>query len=794
MEVYKRTEREKSMYFRPYKSMDADAIISWITSETEFYLWSAGILGEYPLTGDQLQSKLREADEDERKFLMVACDEEGPFGFMVLRYLPDEKDVVRFGLVVVDPKKRSQGYGKAMLKMAQKYAFEMLSANKITLGVFETNLQAFRSYLSVGFTEMSQTKEYEILGTTWVCKEMVMFSPDIQIEGSDRIVPEDDIFNKIITTNMFSYAFQPIVDAKSGEIYGYEALMRAECDGKPISPMAILDYAAKHDYMYDIEKLTLFNVMRRYENGLFEIKNRKLFINSLPGYQLTEQDYEDLKSKYGQYFSNFCIEITENTEFRGTELYSLLERSEQDGFGLAIDDYGTGYSNTSSVLSYLPDCVKIDRLLITDINEDTKKQHFVKGMVEFAHTNGILILAEGVETEAELKTVIGMDVDLIQGFYTGRPSFEIIDEIDIEIRNEIASANVKNQTSDTRKIYTVMNEKELPLMRLALEQYSGILVASEEFTLVGNTKYCAEMSIKIKDGCKCRMTIRDVFLESFMQLPCIEIGKNAELTLELQGMSRFRKYGIYVPESSKLIIEGDGDLQLRVQGIQSYAIGSLWDGQFGDICWRGTGSMDILVEADEGIGIGGGHFGGTEGIVLQGGIVRIEPASSHSVAVGSPNGTVPIMVEDCQLQLDIKTERGIGIGCAGGNQNTLIKHSKVNIISAGTCISPIGSYTETEGEIRMENSEVSVLGNGSQLYLIGAPFGALSIVMEGSLVNLHGEGNEIVGIGTADEQAIINARQTDLTIKIASGKPMPYGTKGNTVIFQGGKQSISVNE
>ncbi len=609
----------------------------------------------------------------------------------------------------------------------------------------------------------------------------------------EAVVPGDEIIKDIIENNRLSYALQPIVDASTGEIFGYEALMRSDA-GINVSPVTILDYATRKKKMYDIEKLTIFNVMEKFVENKDELAGKKIFINSIPGYQLNKKDYGEFAARYKEYMDNVVIEITENTEFKDKELSTLLKRSSSDGFELAIDDYGTGYSNTSSLLSYLPNYLKIDRLLISNIHEDNKKQHFVKSIVEFAVTNGVKTLAEGVENTAELQMVIDLGVNLIQGYYTARPSFEIIKEIDEDIRAEIISASVKGNNLEIRKIYTVKDEVELPIMRLALEKYTGIMIGSKEFTLVGNSRYSAEMSIKIRDGEKCRLILRDVYMESPQQLPCIELGAGSELTLVLEGINRINKYGILVPENSKLIIEGSGDLQIRSSGVSSYAIGNYWNAGVGDITWNSTGSLDILVEADEGIGIGGGQFGEDCGINILAGMVRIEPACNKAVALGAMKGRVPVSIIDCKLQLDVKVERGTGLGCNEGEMDVNIVHSHVNILGAGNTIAAIGSVESVGGMMKADSSEISVLANGQQLYLMGGKEGDMAIDINNSAVDFRGEGNNVVVMGTKDLKASIKTRQTICNVKVASGSPLLYGAMPEKISMLGGIQRVSVNE
>lgn len=781
---------------RPFKASDAETIASWFLSEKEYYECTMGKFGAYPVTADVVLNCYESITNTPDMFQMVAYDEDGLIAH-VLFYYPNEEDtsIVRIGVVVVNSSRRGMGYGKDTLKQFTSYAHHFLGASKVSVRIFSGNRNAYNAALSVGFYETNEIVNEHMCGTDWeyICMECI--NPDIAVLPSKEEVLEEKSIEKIIRNNNFAYAFQPIVSASTGDIYGYEALMRAEDNGHSISPAVILKYAEENNKLYDIEKATFFNVLSRYESRHAEFKDRRLFVNSLPGYQLVDSDYKQFCDKFSNYFDKLTVEVTEHSELVETELEALLARSANEGFNLAIDDYGTGFSNTASLLRYLPSCVKIDRLLISNLQENTKKQHFVRGIVEFAHANGILALAEGVETYGELNSAIEMGIDLIQGFYIARPSFEILDEIPDAIRSEIHSSNVKGQTPDTRKIYVVSeDEKELPLMRIALEQNTGILFSSGEYTLVGNNNYCAEMSIKIKDKSKCTLTIRDVFVESILQLPCLELGQNVELTLVLEGINRMRKLGIFVPASSSIKIVGDGILGLQVQGIQSYGIGNVWDGITGKIEWGGSGSLDILVEADEGIGIGGGISGKNSSITLNGGVVRIEPACNKSIAIGYVQGNSPIEINDCNVQLDLKTDNGIGIGCAGDEQNTRIIDSDLNIICAGTRISAIGNHTKTAGTIDISNTNLTVLANGQSLCLIGANEGELNINLEESSLSMRAEGNDVLGIGTRDMGAKINAIHTNTSLKISSSTPLAFGAETENLKYTGGTRTISVNE
>lgn len=780
---------------RPYKECDGEKIVSWIPDEKGFYQWSAGQLGTYPPSKDLLNDYRKSIANDDSIFQMTACNSNGPIGYLTMQFIDEDRKVMRFNYVIIDNEKRGRGYGRRVLKQALTYAFDMLQVEKVTLGVFENNLRGYMCYQAAGFEEVpSEEQQYiEIGGEKWPCKELETRSVTGNENQKKYHLSEEKAISNIIDDNSFKYAFQPIVSASSGEIYAYEALMRADVE-EPISPQLVLDYATRANRLYDIEKATFYNVLRDVDDRKTEFQNRKVFINSIPGFQLANKDYGDFKKKYREYLQQITVEITEATELKDNELDVLLKRSKNDGFGLAIDDYGTGYSNTANLLRVLPDCVKIDRLLISDIHQDLKKQHFVNSIIEFAHDNGFMALAEGVETGAELKTIIHMGVDLIQGFYTARPSFEILQEIDAEIRNEIINSNVRGQTIAARKVYHAVDEAEIPLMRIALEQNTGILVEREELTIIGNENYEAAMSIKIKDGLDCKLIFQNVHLESFQELPCIEIGENAHLTLVLEGVNKISKYGILVPESSSVRLEGNGEIYFRMMGIQSYAIGNTWDAAVGNITLACKGFVDMLVEAESGIGVGGGIYNGNSKIEILAGKVRVEHASSRGIGIGGVKGNVPILIKNADVYVDMKVERGIGIGCLEDKADVQILSARSTMTGYGTAISSIGSYGVGDADITIDSTEIYITSNGQFIYMIGSASGNVNVNMNNSILELKGEGAEVLGIGSRSGHGKVAGNRTNCSINIRSGGHMLFGAKDEDVVFVGGLQNLKANE
>lgn len=154
---------------RPYKSEDAEKILSWSNDEKAFYKWSAGVLGEYPIAKEQFGFV-------NNLMAFTAIDDNEVVGFFTMRKPSDSFDELRFGFVVVDPEKRGKGYGKEMLSLGVTYAKDIFKSKKVSLGVFENNESAYYCYKAVGFKDvyLEEIETYTVLGETWNCRELEM--------------------------------------------------------------------------------------------------------------------------------------------------------------------------------------------------------------------------------------------------------------------------------------------------------------------------------------------------------------------------------------------------------------------------------------------------------------------------------------------------------------------------------------------------------------------------------------------------------------------------------------------
>lgn len=532
----------------------------------------------------------------------------------------------------------------------------------------------------------------------------------------DTEAKERQLVEEILNHNLLTYHFQPIVAAKTGEIYAYEALMRSNTETR-ISPLAILKHAENLGRLYDVEKYTLTNVLQYISSHKDLFEGKKVFINSIPGTTLTEEDMQFVTELVQNNKEQIVIELTEQTELEDDQLAQLKEKFKQMGVETAIDDYGTGYSNVTNLLRYMPQYVKIDRMLLTDIQKSPQKQHFVKEIIEFSHDNDITVLAEGVETNEELQTVISLGADLIQGYYTARPSDKVVKTIDVNIKREIHQFVKQLQFDKNRKVYTAGKEFRISLAKLHSDGYEYIVIPNDETTyrdlnIIGVPGMDSNIIIQVADGYRGRLVINNVILSGKRGNPCIDIGEDCELTLDLRGENEFKTGGIRVPDNAKLILEGEGNLSISANYDGCFSIGNDMDKRHGDIVFDQDGMIECTTNAKEGVAIGSG-LGGN--IVVNRGKYIFHMTGNSGVVFGCLEGGTDVKLNSCDITIHQSLYAGAGIGSLKGNVTCAVKHTSLAMEVEGTDLTGIGSIEGSTNILHLHNSNIQIKAAGQKI-------------------------------------------------------------------------------
>ena len=138
--------------------------------------------------------------------------------------------------------------------------------------------------------------------------------------------------------------------------------------------------------------------------------------------------YEKIKvsqKSYGALLFKLRIEITENTITKNPEVASaIMHHVTNEGAGFYLDDFGVGFSNLARVFDLPFEVIKLDRSLMMKIEKNEKAYNILKSLVATLHNAGFKVVAEGLETENQVKKAMEIDVDKIQGFYYARPMCE----------------------------------------------------------------------------------------------------------------------------------------------------------------------------------------------------------------------------------------------------------------------------------------------------------------------------------------------------------------------------------
>ncbi|GAO34733.1 diguanylate cyclase/phosphodiesterase with CBSdomains [Sulfuricella sp. T08] len=229
---------------------------------------------------------------------------------------------------------------------------------------------------------------------------------------------------EIIAQRRLTALFQPVVLMGNGEIAGYEGLIRGPSDSPLHSPLNLFRAANENGLSVEVEYLSRQVVLESFARLNLP---GKLFLNVSPECLLQQNTRHGETLAYihnlGLRPDRIIIELTENQR---TYDYNLLRAAAKHyramGFEIAIDDLGEGFSSLRLWSELRPEYVKIDMHFIQGIDQDTVKHQFVSSIQQIAEKSGTRVVAEGIETEAELRIIKDIGITCGQGYYLARPT------------------------------------------------------------------------------------------------------------------------------------------------------------------------------------------------------------------------------------------------------------------------------------------------------------------------------------------------------------------------------------
>lgn len=565
-------------------------------------------------------------------------------------------------------------------------------------------------------------------------------------EGHSGHVDSRLLLHRLLEQNLFCYHFQPIVNAHTGEIEGYEALMRTR-EPLRMAPAQILGLAERQQRLYDIERMTLFNVMAYVDAHPGQFTGKRVFINTIPGYFLNEKDRELLTARYSHLFDSVTVEITESGDTDDAELRSI-RRLEHEGktCQLAIDDYGTGFSNIVNLLRYQPQVIKIDRYLVENVHRDPNKQLFIRSTVEFARLNGIKVLAEGVETRAELSKVIELGVDLVQGYYLGRPSEMVQPAVGDEVKHFMIEETLRfSRFGMQEKVYHAESGERLDLLQLALEKYTSIELQQGSCTVVGQPDHFFNIYITSTPASTVQLYLEDVFISA--QRPAVSLGPQSSMVMILCGRNAFDQEGIYVPETASLLMGGEGSLDIHNLQQKGVVLGANEDDAFGHIRVDMTGQLTLHAESETSICIGGGRKGCSAPIEMISGDVQLAAKGIRSVAVGCLYGDVNVVLGPrVTVHAEVIGNEAVGIGTLSGTVD-ITNNARLDMTIEGERITGVGVLGRGDGCVRMSGPFTHMAARGENAACVGSLQGDTDVICSAEMISIYMEGARACGLG-----------------------------------------------
>ncbi|MCX7902918.1 MAG: EAL domain-containing protein [Caloramator sp.] len=245
---------------------------------------------------------------------------------------------------------------------------------------------------------------------------------------NERALTNLTLSNKLkqcIENNEFIIFYQPIYSLKENKVCGAEALVRLNLDNKIIPPSQFIPIARELGLLPDIDNLVLANSIKQCKIWIDSgMKDFSISINTSFRQIINENFIDFVKNtitKFNVPPQDVTLEITEEEALEDLELVTeILSRVKELNVNIAIDDFGTGYSSLNYITRLPVDILKIDKSLISNIN-DKKNIEIIKAILSMANSLKLSVIVEGVESEEQLNILRGLNVEKIQGYLIDKP-------------------------------------------------------------------------------------------------------------------------------------------------------------------------------------------------------------------------------------------------------------------------------------------------------------------------------------------------------------------------------------
>ena len=243
---------------------------------------------------------------------------------------------------------------------------------------------------------------------------------------AQRVMMEGEV-RQALAKNQFSLSLQPQLEAKTKRLYGFEALLRWQHPERGmVSPEDFIPILENSEHMIELGYWVIrrcFELCQEFiEHGLSDVR---IAINLSAG-QFTDthlvEYLQGLLTEFSLDAKHFELELTEQTLVKNIEsAIGMMDELKVIGFSFAIDDFGTGYSSLAYLKKMPVDVIKIDKSFVFGMLENRADYQIIMSTIAMVKNLGLQVIAEGVETSAQLRSLTENDCDIIQGYYFSKP-------------------------------------------------------------------------------------------------------------------------------------------------------------------------------------------------------------------------------------------------------------------------------------------------------------------------------------------------------------------------------------
>ena len=234
-----------------------------------------------------------------------------------------------------------------------------------------------------------------------------------------------------------SVDFQPIVSPRMGRVVKFEALARWDREHQRVPPAVFIPLAERTGLINELGTEVMAQSLKHLASWLSEDPSRSLSVN-VSGVQLQEPDFADgvmrLAATSGVGAYQLVFEVTESVFFDADcNVIKQLSRLREAGARVALDDFGTGYSSLGRLQELPVDIVKIDKTFVSMVRTGDERLPILSSMINMAHSLGLTVTAEGIETEEQANYLIARECDSLQGYLFSHP--EPADRLEHALKN-----------------------------------------------------------------------------------------------------------------------------------------------------------------------------------------------------------------------------------------------------------------------------------------------------------------------------------------------------------------------